>query len=513
MKKDKDKKEKKPKIKSFILTLPLKTQPFQVNILNKRLEVGRKIYNSCLGELYLRDESMKRTVEYQEAIVLSKDDPTKSSKLSALRISFKISEYDLHSYIAPMKNHMASLDIHTAQKIATRCYEAFAEVMFGKAKQAHFKKYGTMESLEGKSNSTGIRFRIDRVKWNGLELPIRLKSSDEYAKEALTRKIKFCRILKKVVGGKDKFYVQLVLEGLPPIKMNKETGEAKHPIGSGRVGLDVGTQTIGIASETAVKLEELASGIEPIEAQIRRLNRALDRSRRAMNPDNYNADGTSKKGRRKWVRSNRYMKLLFEYKELWRVRSGRKNQLHNQLANFILSLGDEIYVEDMNFKALVKRAKKTEKNEKGKFKRKKRFGKSILRKSPSMLIGMIDQKLNYYNTEIHKVNTWSVKASQYCHLDDSYKKKPLSKRWNDFSDSGHGKIQRDLYSAFLIMCISADLQSINKELCDEKFNNFKQLHNIEVERLTKQNNLSSIGISKSVCFKIRCFEKSVKNYS
>lgn len=495
---------KKCKTDSFILTLALKAQPFQTETLNKRLEVGRKLYNACLGEIYNRYNAMNQTPEYQEAIKLPFEDAAKSQRLAALRREFHISAYDLHSYVAPMKRHMESLDIHTAQKVATRCYEAFEDVMFGKAKEAHFKKFGTMDSLEGKSNATGIRFRSKAVFWNGLEIPAVVKSKDYYAEEALTRKIKFCRIVKKIVGGKDKFYVQLVLEGLPPIKINKETGEIKNPVGTGRVGLDIGTQTIGIASNVDVKLEELAAGIDSIETEIRRLQRKLDRSRRATNPDNYNSDGTVKKGRKsalrsryKWHRSKRYMKILFELKELWRVFSARKKQLHNKLANFILGLGDEVYVEEMNFKALVKRTKKTEKNAKGKFKKRKRFGKSILRKSPSMLIRIIDQKLQYRGKEIHKVNTWIVKASQYCHLDDTYKKKPLSKRWNDFSDNGYGKIQRDMYSAFLLMCVTPDLQGIDKAMCDKNFENFKRLHDIEIEKLNQQHNLSSMGIRKA----------------
>ena len=155
------------------------------------------------------------------------------------------------------------------------------------------------------------------------------------------------------------------------------------------------------------------------------------------------------------------------------------------------------YVEQMNFAGLAKRAKKTEKNEKGKFKKKKRFGKSILRKSPAMLLNIIDQKLKYQGKELHKVNTWAVKASQYCHLDDTYKKRPLSKRRNDFSENGYEKIQRDLYSAFLLMCMNPDLESINKDMCNKEFESFKKLHDIEVERLSKINNLSSMGIKRA----------------
>jgi hypothetical protein len=101
---------------------------------------------------------MVQTREFQEAIKLPKEDSTKSQRLFALRIKFKISEYAMHDYIAPMKWHMNSLDAFTAQKVATRCYKTFEDVMFGKAMKAHFKKYGSFESLEGKTNGTGIRF-------------------------------------------------------------------------------------------------------------------------------------------------------------------------------------------------------------------------------------------------------------------------------------------------------------------------------------------------------------------
>lgn len=48
------------------------------------------------------------------------------------------------------------------------------------------------------------------------------------------------------------------------------------------------------------------------------------------------------------------------------------------MSNFILSLGDNIYVEDMNFKGLQRRSRKTEVSEKtGRFKKKKRFIFSI----------------------------------------------------------------------------------------------------------------------------------------
>ena len=220
----------------------------------------------------------------------------------------------------------------------------------------------------------------------------------------------------------------------------------------------------------------------------------MDRSRRATNPDNYNEDGTIKKqGNRKtvWNKSNHYLKYQDELKELYRKQADVRKYQHECLANEIISLGDNIYVEKMNFQGLAKRSTKTEKNEKGRFKRKKRFGKSIANRAPAMLLSIIDRKLSYYGKRLIKIDTWSAKASQFNHFDGTYNKKKLSQRWNDFNGI---KVQRDLYSVFLIMNVASDLKSFDINKCNERFENFYQLHNLEVERLTGHKNLSSIAI-------------------
>ena len=57
---------------NFVLTLELKTEVYQADILNKRFEIGRNIYNSCLGELYKRYNHMKESKEYRKIIKMSK---------------------------------------------------------------------------------------------------------------------------------------------------------------------------------------------------------------------------------------------------------------------------------------------------------------------------------------------------------------------------------------------------------------------------------------------------------
>jgi hypothetical protein len=200
-----------------------------------------------------------------------------------------------------------------------------------------------------------------------------------------------------------------------------------------------------------------------------------------------------KQGNKKviWNKSNHYIKYQNELKELFRKQADIRKYQHECLANYIISLGNKVYVEKMNFAGLQKRAKNTEKNDKGKFKRKKRFGKSLANKAPSMLLNIINRKLNYFGKRLIEIDTFEAKASQFNHFDRTYAKKSLSQRWNDFNGI---KIQRDMYSAFLIMNIADDLKSFDINKCNERFENFYRLHNLEVERLTGKNNLSSIAI-------------------
>ena len=155
----------------------------------------------------------------------------------------------------------------------------------------------------------------------------------------------------------------------------------------------------------------------------------------------------SKKGKKSGFYSKRYKKLKAALKELHRKQAVIRKQSHNQLTNQLLSFGDEHYWEDMNMQALQKRAKKTEISEKtGKYKRKKRFGKSIGHRAPAMFLRILERKIIAHGGSFKKVNTFKFKASQYDHKSNEYKKKELKERWHRFDDGT--KVQRDLYSAF-----------------------------------------------------------------
>lgn len=477
---------------SYVLTLQLKIEKYQEDILNKRFNKCRNIYNSCISELHKRYNHMRESKAYQNNCKYKGKDRNKI--FNELNKQYDLTEYSLHKFITPMYKYY-NIDSQTAQAMATRSFNAFQKLMFHKSKKVKYIKYNELYSIEGKTNAQGIKYRNGIIIWNKLNIPIVVRKNDEYTQLALQSRVKYCRIVKKEIKGKIKWYVQLVMEGVPPKKVNKNTGEI-HSIGQGNVGIDIGTRTVAISSKYDCKLLELAPSINNIDKEIKLIQRRMDRSKRSTNPNKYNPNGTVNiKNKDKWIYSNKYLKLKSMYKELYRKQSAIRKQDHEVMSNYILSLGDKFYVETMSFKGLQARAKETTINKKtGKYNKKKRFGKSLADKAPAMLIEIINRKLKYEGLNINKINTYKVKASQYNHFTDEYNKKELKDRWNKDIN-----IQRDMYSAFLIMNVNDNLESINKDKCNETYDNFKILHDEEIERLKelKSNGyklISSMGI-------------------
>src|SRR5574344_495637 len=303
---------------SYVLTLQLKTEKYQEDILNKRFNKCRNIYNSCISELHKRYNHMRESKAHQKNCKYKGKDRNKI--FNELNKQYDLTEYSLHKFIIPMYKYY-NIDSQTAQAIATRAFNAFQKLIFHQAKKINFIRYNEL-----------------------------------YTQLALQDRVKYCRIVKKEIRGKIKWYVQLVLEGVPPKKINKDTGEI-HSIGQDDVGIDIGTQTIAISSKYDCKLLELAPNVNNIDKDIKLIQRKMDRSKRSTNPNKYNSNGTINiSNRDKWIYSNKYLKLKSRYKELYRKQSAIRKQDHEIMSNYILSLGDKFYVETMNFKGLQARS-------------------------------------------------------------------------------------------------------------------------------------------------------------
>ena len=117
----------------------------------------------------------------------------------------------------------------------------------------------------------------------------------------------------------------------------------------------------------------------------------------------------------------------------------------------------ELYWEDLDYKEIKKRKKWMN------------LWKIIQRWSPWQMRSKLEEKW-----KVLFVDKYNYKASQYNHLTDEYIKPLLSERvkkiWENI-------IQRDLYSAYLLLNHSEDLKEIDRKKCIDNFNTFLKKHN------------------------------------
>jgi len=79
-----------------------------------------------------------------------------------------------------------------------------------------------------------------------------------------------------------------------------------------------------------------------------------------------------------------------------------------------------------------------------------------------MLVNALERKAKAAGGELIEVPTRTTRLSQFDHTTGQYVKKPLSQREHVFGDGSTAPIQRDLYSAFLVFCVTANI-SISAE--------------------------------------------------
>ncbi len=508
---------KKSSTDSFILTLPLRYGQGDRTRLDKIFRAGVNMYNCLVSKEKKALGQMEHSKEWRRIQKGIKDcygDAARKDELKELYARKKeiLSKYGMGEYAfqaairkyrPPYKKLIGS---QVAQNIAFSVWKMFEAYFYGNGEQISFKPYTEFLSVEGKVNGANIRYKANTVYIGTMAIRV-VAPRNDYEREALSNRVKYCRIVRLPWKDGWLYKLQLVLEGKPPVKHKPETGEVTHALGKGRVGIDPGTQTMAVVGEAKLSLNVLAPAADPMWAKLRRINRAMDRSRRATNPQFFKPNGEivkknylpkellDRRGRRRWVESKRYKQLKqLRWYLLAKIARARKCQ-HNELANRLLSYGDTFFVEKMDYRALAKRAKKQNPKEMKpgeRFKRRKRFGKSVANKAPATFLGILEKKVTAQGGQLLYVDTWKARASQYNHVDQTYRKKKLSERMTTLSDGT--RVQRDLYSGFLLRNSNDTLDGFNQTLCEETFKQFLVMQGAELQRLSHIHTPSSTGV-------------------
>ena len=378
---------KRAKTPTILLELPLCVDWSQESHLRAHLEAARCLYNALLGEASARLRQMRNDPAWAGARSIPRvNKQERAQAFAALRKQYRFSEYELHEYakrarVSWIADH---IDSTMAQTLATRAYQATNRVCVGKAKRVRFRSSARgMDSVEGKRNDVGLRFVLDPnagdggfLLWNTEVIPALVDWRDPVVQHGLHHPIKYVRLIRRKASspraqGTDtegnRYFVQLVLEGHAFLK-------PKHAqAGTAIIGLDIGPATLAIVPQQGkADLVTFCEELAPDTRKKRRLQRRMERQRRANNPENYDEKGRVKKHRKtrlRWKESRRYQASRRQHATAERKLAAHRKSLHGHLAHRISQVGNTIKIEQTSFKAWQKQ-----------------YGRSIGLRAPGMFV-------------------------------------------------------------------------------------------------------------------------------
>jgi hypothetical protein len=116
--------------------------------------------------------------------------------------------------------------------------------------------------------------------------------------------------------------------------------------GTDTIGLDIGPSSLALVPrQEQAQLLTFCEELRPNARKKRRLQRKMDRQRRANNPQNYDEKGRVKKGRLTWKNSRHYQSTRRELANTERRLAAHRKSLHGCLVNDLIRVGNTIQNE------------------------------------------------------------------------------------------------------------------------------------------------------------------------
>ena len=517
---------------TYVVKVLLDLKANDYRTIEKSMNVANSIYNDMLSEGKKRINKLRADKTYWDLIndynnakehneKRSKiKDKTKKAKVPVIDTkpisasinnmvkSYGLSQTDFETFLRVRRYNVPSYKILSAieiQVIAKQAFNTIKNVIYfkSKLKNLKFKSKYRDSSFKNKQNLTGLRliensnnkYAYKLILGNKHEINIKINAFTTYQQNCMLRaeKIKYVQIQKSKIKGKFRYYLVIYLQGTPP---------SKHTVGTGVVGCDNGVSTLAYVSDSKLELVDLVpEECLRMEEGIKRLNKQISRKLRLLNPQCFNKKNDVIKGEKMTNRSNNLTKLMNRVQKKQRKMRIYRNELQNKVCNDLLSQGNVIQLEKMNVKALQKRSKNIRINPKtNRPYSKKRFGKSILKASPSSLVTLLKNKSTSRGAKVIEINTRNTKPSQYNHIHDDNVKKTLNIRIYDLNDE-YPNIQRDLYSAILnkytIQHTKNDkvTYTIDKTRLTNEFEQYYKLMQEEITKIKNENKRLSWYVS------------------
>jgi hypothetical protein len=274
---------------SFIPELPLKTDPADERACAIILDTGRNIGNAVHGE----GRRIRESRTYRAARKMSRGEPRSpehkagANEFKPLFDAFGLTGHALQEFGQECRDSWIRDQGpgHVGQIAATRALNGILQYAFGKRGRPKCRGQDRYNSFKSKEAKSIIIWRDGAVRIAGRVIPAILDSANAWQSEALKAKTKYCRIIRRDVRDRGRWYLQLVQKGL----LHRVTKR-------GVIGPDIGPSTIAAAAHIEAIFEQFCpSVIEPWK-ELRRIGRTMDRSKRANNPECIDEKGRWIKG-------------------------------------------------------------------------------------------------------------------------------------------------------------------------------------------------------------------------
>jgi hypothetical protein len=212
-------------------------------------------------------------------------------------------------------------------------------------KLADWRVVWSTQAINRATTRLGNKALSLRLDWSGLTAPRR-----EHL-QANIDQLRTVGIKRELIRGQSQYYALLVLSGEPyrSLEYQAQLAErAEEPL-----GLDMGPTeqawVCGTRSGVISLGEQALARLADESKKTRRVQRAITRSRRASNPECFDAKGRSIKGKRQKHQSKRGQRLTAELKESRRKGTAQRKQALIEQVRKAALLSSNVRVEDHKF--------------------------------------------------------------------------------------------------------------------------------------------------------------------
>ena len=375
--------------------------------------------------------------------------------------------------------------------VGGRLWSAYQKMLFSNGETVHYSKIKDFNSLTTNGKS-GIRVLKDQ---KGIYLILSNKKAktakskiqkiylgkaetdyDDYFLREIEKNIedkeykalKLIRIIRRYEKShannlNPHFYVQFTLEAEPYFKKDKN-GNELHKVNSGKVVLNLWRNYLVAINDKEIKTYDLAKGQEEYDEEKADLQRRLDENRRKNNPDNFNDDGTIKRGiKLTWITDNEYKRLSSQLRELQRKRSVNNKLLKRKIVWELLSMGNNFTTYSINLEAKRKKDKfyEEEPPKQSEMRKKARDRRGIQNAAPAELKMYLNSRLD--SLELSPINEVSTPEEIFWYKHDN--DKSGQEYWGKSGSISIANTEVDsiLYHAFILYFYNNENKTLDKE--------------------------------------------------